>query len=245
MATFMSPADIIFYSHHATIDMLHHLYYECHVGREMSDREKRSSAWAFQNCNGLNSESPISMYWTIQGQPVVEAHRYRRLERFFANVGHQYYHMVDSKDMRQHSYAYQMDHLVSNLVRNGLSCPAGQFRRLSEGNHTRLDDIYEHMQDKDQYQAEQESIEWFDEMYPKTKTVCQSDEETIEQLEMMECVYHDKALGGVEDYTSEFRSNFKLTGHPRCKELLLDLENGNKTLKVKNWKQSFESKPCK
>lgn len=243
MATFASPADPIFYSHHATIDMLHHLYYECHVGRAMTRREKRNSRYAFERCaaNGVNnprSTSPVLMRWDIggDGQPAVNVLDHETLDDFFDGIPQPYYQYVDTLDMGVESVGYQMGQLIQNLMERDFICPAvnegPMDRRLKERDlPLRECDVFSNQTDV----ARENVIEWFDDVYNKTLEVHSNSKAVLEEMEFMECQHHDKYLGGVEDLSEEIKTNMHLKGHLRCKKLL----NQHKKVKLDNPEQTF------
>lgn len=46
------------------------------------------------------------------------------------------------------------------------------------------------------------------------------EQEALQQMELDECLHHDNSLGGVEDYSDEFRAIMNLKGHTRCRTVL-------------------------
>lgn len=147
LGTMWSPADPVFYLLHATIDMLHHLYYECHVGRAMSREEKRTNPLAFQSCvygsaadpvqdtRNPTANSSIYMHHSIPGQPSSQdVHRHARLGTFFRSFGTRYYHWIDTYDLRTRSYGYHFSPLARALVNHGMICPSRQSGSSSNSN---------------------------------------------------------------------------------------------------------------
>lgn len=245
--------------------MLHHIYYECHVGRRMTIREKAFSPMAFERCAASGVRNPYST-WTIRmrwddpndNAAAVNAHRHPRLWPNFYHMGTRYYQFVDNLDLGRYSYGYQMDELVSSLMRNGMVCPRqiqGNTlpRRLQEekaevpcnttaivDDRPKLDTIIEASYPPSKTDmAIENSVEWFVDLASKVNATTKCSTKTLEQLEIMECDYHDKYLGGVDDYTEEFKKAMHITGHARCRTLLNAVKNGTTKLVLPEAERTF------
>ena len=219
MATSVSPADVIFWSHHATIDMVHHVFYECHVGRTMNESEKMTSDLAFGQCDGLDAESEIIMLWENENGTGIPAHEHAVLEPFFRDTGSQYMHFVDSLDMGNHSYGYEVDELIHELTENGLTCPQGRPDRTLRRLET-TSDTDDSSNDQDAEEAETKVISWYDAAHKEIEDAGHSEEETYMILVCLECRYHEYHLGGVENFSPEFREEFGVDYSTECWDLL-------------------------
>ena len=61
----------------------------------------------------------------------------------------------------------------------------------------------------------------------------------MKEFDLSECLFHDKYLNGVEDYSDEFRKAFNITGHTYCKELIMEYKKENLHLD-KDWESDFQ-----
>ncbi|POM67801.1 Hypothetical protein PHPALM_16129, partial [Phytophthora palmivora] len=143
MVTYPTSADPIFYSHHATVDLIHQLYYDCQIGRTLTDTEKKTGDYAFQSCAQIDypataptSTSTMTMYWNATGQSQIPVEsRHPRLGEFFANQPKEYWRYVSASDLGGLSYSYASDELFTLLKGEGLACPKSHTRKLWDANY--------------------------------------------------------------------------------------------------------------
>nr|AIG56365.1 secreted protein [Achlya hypogyna] len=65
------------------------------------------------------------------------------------------------------------------------------------------------------------------------------------QVQLMLCVYYNECLGGVFDYSDEFKANFRATTQPPCKRMIDELASGDATIGVIGWEQvMLKNYPC-
>lgn len=207
------------------VDLLYHVYFECHVGRYLSTQEKQTNRWAFQSCSlpdveGPRSTSDFQMRWQTE-----DAHRHELLAPFFDGMSTQYYDYVDNFDLGWHSYSYEMDQVITSLLDNGLVCPSQSRRRLQSSRRARDTFVASS-------QAETRMVNWYHASYNKLRKNA-SKETCFKQLEQTECQYHQEELGGIEEFSEVFKQAFHVDGHPRCQSILdetIKMEEGNKPL---------------
>ncbi|GLD99750.1 hypothetical protein PINS_up008478 [Pythium insidiosum] len=135
MATYVASADPVYFSHHATIDLLHQIYLECQLGPSVRNSRLLVSRFAFQTCSWSGQEvcptiaSNFTQLWSLsvpnaKGPPIpVEQ---SALAPFFSCLPSEYWQFVTIKDLGVHSYDYQKDDLMTNLEANGFTCPRQQ-----------------------------------------------------------------------------------------------------------------------
>jgi hypothetical protein len=224
----------------ATIDLVHQLFYDCQVGRTMTEQEKKTSVFAYQTCAMTSSDvsptstSNISQRWEALGQGKVEVEMHPLLREFFAPLPRAYWNYVSIHDLGTNSYTYEQDALFSMLVVNGISCPKNKGRRkLTESSFTFSKDI--------RTQAVVRSFSLFENMFDESLAEVKSWGRALEQVELMECLYHDEDLGGVDDLSYAFKKNFRLPSetHTRCYNLLQQLRLGHKNIHISNWREHF------
>lgn len=237
MRTMASPSDILFYSHHATVDMMHYLYYSCRVGRVLSLEEKRNSPLAFScESGGLTPDSDIKMHWNHRGQYEAFAHNHEDLKPFFERLGTQYKDFTDTYDLDPFMrYAYQADELAEQMFRDDRVCPVAQRRRLQEDNiiipKTVFDSVLGTNVSRETIQVEKKAVKDFNKVRAQLEIANKdaSPTEIVEIAEVMECIKYEKDHGRIQDYSKEFRRGFKIPREqkPRCLMLFdkFDLRN--------------------
>lgn len=126
----------------ATFDLVHQMYYDCQIGRNLTEPEKKASTsrYTYQRftlATGVSSPSILAnmtMYWnsTSAGLRMLpEVHP--QLQQFFAPLPPQYWNYVSGGDLGANSYSYASDTLLSLLQLAGVtSCPQSYTRRLQE-----------------------------------------------------------------------------------------------------------------
>lgn len=250
LGTFWSPVDPVFYLLHTTVDMLHHLYYECHVGRAMSREEKRTSPLAFQSCarnttvRNPGADSTIYMQHSIPTRTSStrqDVHRHPRLGTFFRSLGTRYYHWVDTLDIRTRSYGYHFAPLARALMDNDLICPRPP--RVPDEQRA----LFASSMSPDVSRPVQQMLRWFDAasdaVRPLVSSRC-SNEEILDQLELMECQYHAQHFGGVDDYSTAFRYAMNMsssTMHTRCWIVLEQLRANTSSILLPDYEALFET----
>lgn len=124
MGSLSSPADPIFFSHHNTIDMAYQIHHKCFFGRRLTEQEKRSDRNAFESCGGgpgSNSEVQMTVY-SPELRRLVDPHEHPVTAPFFRGLPRQYWGYVDSTDIGPFSYNFEVDELLTALIRSGLVC---------------------------------------------------------------------------------------------------------------------------
>ncbi|TMW61955.1 hypothetical protein Poli38472_009448 [Pythium oligandrum] len=59
---------------------------------------------------------------------------------------------------------------------------------------------------------------------------------SFDEIERMLCVYQDECLGGVQDYSEEFKKIWNVD-HPRCKTIVDEFNAGSQTFCVEDWRE--------
>ena len=124
-----APADVLFYSWHATIDMLSSIWWDCHSTETTKDGA-RQSPLAFSNteCRAtsdaraalpeMSRESEIFM--ATDGQKVTEN---QKIQVFFDDVGNAYADMIDQDYFGDYAYTYDIPSSFNEILDNHALCP--------------------------------------------------------------------------------------------------------------------------
>ncbi|RLN52900.1 hypothetical protein BBJ29_008057 [Phytophthora kernoviae] len=125
MASYPTSADPIFFSHHATVDLIQQLYFNCQIGQTLTDNEKKYGSYSFQSCatTGYPYTSPTSlstmtMYWNGVGQTRTAVENHPRLKRFFAYQPKEYWRYVSASDLGNMSYTTKSIGRTFNLYQD-------------------------------------------------------------------------------------------------------------------------------
>ncbi|KAG6623756.1 RxLR-like protein [Phytophthora cinnamomi] len=248
MAYLVSPADPIFYLHHALVDLLQVIYLKCQLGSDsvlLSATAKGSDPRWFATC--LRRSSSVS-YTTADnvtlhgadGKPVQDPSH--PLYPFFKDLPYRFVDYVDAKDLGNYSYTYTMSGGLGTMYQNcgsstTLSAATSLLADESEneargGGPDSLRPIIE------PGTADDDTVRrWTIALYEAARIVGYSEAAATEQMEMVACRYQDDCLGGVQDYTDLFRTNFGVDGHPRCYTVMQYLNSGDRVIGIPKWKE--------
>ncbi|KAL3669442.1 hypothetical protein V7S43_005836 [Phytophthora oleae] len=133
LASYVSPADPVFFSIHATVDLLTQTYLECQLGDNVLPTDKDVSRWVFQQCVYKDEVSPkatsnVTQLWMVDGsypssKAAIRAEDHPKLSRFFKPLPSKYWEFVNINKLGTNSYQYNRDDLIQNMQRYGFTCP--------------------------------------------------------------------------------------------------------------------------
>lgn len=132
MGTFQSPADPLFWSHHAYVDLLLTIYFKCRVGfGKLTDTQKMNNPYAFVQCphredaGFFTSSSTITMRNGEFGvNPMQVSEPGQVLYPFFKDLPNKYYQLSDVTTLGDASrYMYQVGGLVGQMA---MQCDASK-----------------------------------------------------------------------------------------------------------------------
>ena len=230
MSSYQSPLDPIFYSHHATIDLLQTIYYDCKAGRGQSDAFKRTSSVAYHPWGGAPSSNAG---FTVNPSS--------RIARFFNSLPTRYYHYVDAAEIPSNGYTYLLDNNF-NLEKTRLtSCssdppatdPPATDPPATDAPATT--DAPTTAPTPTPSDADKNMNEFYDELLEECKATGMDEVQCNIQARRTECLCFDDIVG-VEDFTDEFRKNFNISDseHTECAQTVIDFEQAEKDQTVKD-----------
>ncbi|KAF1313419.1 hypothetical protein FI667_g17381, partial [Globisporangium splendens] len=124
MATFASPADPVFWSHHAMVDLLHTIFHKCKVGtNKMTLAEKANSTIDWTSCerrNGgaFNPYDNVTMRTGLNGKNPKAGATDKVIGKYFSGVPTRFVALMDHNDLGSSSYAYVYQELLSDMYVN-------------------------------------------------------------------------------------------------------------------------------
>ncbi|POM81758.1 Hypothetical protein PHPALM_233 [Phytophthora palmivora] len=114
MGTFASPADPIFWSHHAMVDALHTIFHKCRVGTQrLTFAQKASHPVAWTSCNRRDTGTfrptdVITMRTGERGVNPIPGTSDPVIGRYFNGVPNQFAGLMDVRDLGSSSYGYSI-----------------------------------------------------------------------------------------------------------------------------------------
>ncbi|KAJ0410928.1 hypothetical protein ATCC90586_004281 [Pythium insidiosum] len=257
MATFQSPSDPLFWSHHAYVDLLLTIYLRCRVGLgRLTDDQKKNNPHAFVRCphredpGFFTSDSTVTMRAGEFGiKPVQVNTAGQSLFPFFRNVPSRYYQLADITQLGDVRYTYQIGGLVGML---GMQCDASMpVRRRLESSHLRCKTDLDDGHDADAPESEASNTTltgefYLDDDYDKddgtvkvqawvddVRQALQARDPAItkddeaRELEKMICMFYETCRGGIHDYSDTFKRAFNVTAPPPCKPIVDAIKAAN------------------
>ncbi|KAF4139626.1 Common central domain of tyrosinase [Phytophthora infestans] len=141
MGNFTSPADPIFWSHHAMVDLLHVTFHKCRVGTErLTFAQKASHPVAWTSCARRNSTvtfrptDEVTMRTGERGMNPIAASTDPLIGRFFTGIPNQFAGLMDTRDLGSSSYEYYISGQVATMY---TQCDASPTSRKLEETHSK------------------------------------------------------------------------------------------------------------
>lgn len=251
MAYFQSPVDPLFYAHHAFVDALQTIYVKCQLQsatKTLTSKMKGSDSRFWTNCarrtKGTFSNKD-EVYMAVQnfsGQWVhVRKDPNNLLYPFFKNLPTKFSDLVDAKDLGAYSYSYNLTGAMKNMFTNCKDSKSLASAFLAEEDEPR-DAQSSTFTTQNGSTVTDTSVEtkarrWAIAIYESARLNGYTEEAAEDQMEMITCMHKHECLGEAQDYTSLFRKNFNVQGHPRCFTLIKALKSGDKVIGVPHWRK--------
>lgn len=114
MGTLASPADPIFWSHHAMVDALHTIFHKCRVGTaRLTFEQKASNTVAWSSCERRNNGGPfnpadiVTMRTGVNGKNPINGSTDSLIGKYFSGVPNRFADLMDVRDLGDSSYSYE------------------------------------------------------------------------------------------------------------------------------------------
>ncbi|EQC38105.1 hypothetical protein SDRG_04535 [Saprolegnia diclina VS20] len=117
MLTASSPKEPMFWSHHALIDLLHTIFFECRAKGLPKNDPKVFSSCSVRNGRDVDRYSVVNMLAVedVPGQNVDET---PATQAWFADVPNKYYDLSDVTQLGKFSYNYEMSGFLKDMLTN-------------------------------------------------------------------------------------------------------------------------------
>jgi tyrosinase len=262
MAYFQSPTDPIFFAHHAFVDALQVIYLKCQLGEEgltLTADQKSSDPRFWTSCarrTGGNFSASDTL--TMRARAASNSSTWvdvrtspdNTLYPFFKDLPGTYQEYIDAKDLGRYNYTYSISGGLANLY---INCKgANNITAVSSTETTTLMESSAHSHSCPRPTILPSTTEdvvmqyWTIAIFEAAKIIGYTDDAAREQMELIMCQHKQECLGGVDDYTDLFRTNFMVEGHPRCYTLIRDLKAGDRVIGVPKWRSiTARFLPCR
>ncbi|RHY64033.1 hypothetical protein DYB30_001800 [Aphanomyces astaci] len=241
MGTFASPGDPIFYVHHATVDALYAIYYQCVVPPLNYDL-KHSTVWPNRanwgaSCskvrNGVTGAYEPTDHLTMNliganGKYVDVQDPSSVLKPFFDAVGLQTFaDLYDIRALGEMSYSYDF----------GLSSLGGLAQQCD--NYASPTTVRVGLEEATTDEVVSKEDQFMREMYLYCQAQNVPQDQIMERINWMQCVFHNECKQGVFDYSDAFRTSFDVHGSPYCYVTISQLANRTLSINVPGWEQVY------
>ncbi|RHY24317.1 hypothetical protein DYB32_008893 [Aphanomyces invadans] len=230
MGTFAAPGDPIFYIHHVRYPIKGKRSDGTYIEYQPTDR----MTMKLVGCNGgyVDVQDPSSI-----------------LKPFFDAIGRQTYAEFNNIQDLGANNSYSYDFGTSSLGVLATQCdkygrPTASTLLESTASATEGTSPYNVFE---VYTSVTETVDPVDSredqfvremfLYCKSKNV--PDDQIMERINWMQCVFHNECKQGVFDYTTEFQSSFGIQGPPYCYTTISRLANRTISIGVPGWEQVY------
>ncbi|OQS06830.1 hypothetical protein THRCLA_01150 [Thraustotheca clavata] len=219
---FVSPADPVFYGHHATIDVLLTIYHKCLVDDIGQEAAVVDDQRVFEGC------TVGSRAITAASRVFMRSSRLKNIQKFFDGLPMQYGGLIDATKLGNSSYTYELSGLLGTLFTD---CKAAGTRQRSS---RKLTSAYGHVvhplssDDGETFMSWRRAI--FDAaMEQKIPNV----EDEVEKIMVM--LYEFCLPGKVTDYSDAFKKQWGIARVRPSKALLDAIQDGTNPIRISNW----------
>ncbi|CAI5736200.1 unnamed protein product [Peronospora farinosa] len=269
MGVLEAPSDPIFFSHHATIDLLHSIYYKCVVGNTVPIplEQKLRDPRVYTECprrqplpvdsvdqNILYPGSTVLLRTGEEGvNPLSVFSRFNTLAPFFTALPSEYLSFSDIRDLGVFSYNYEMTGLLAEMF---TTCPgAGMDPNAGSLSVRHLVSSVNATEGKSAFVEavivpNNRTVDaWYSEALAAASNsssietvmvdATQNALEAIKDVEKMTCVFYDECRDGVYDFSDGFRRSFQASGSSPCTTILANIKSGLDHIRTPNWRSIF------
>ncbi|DAZ93829.1 TPA: hypothetical protein N0F65_009337 [Lagenidium giganteum] len=260
MSYFESPADPLFYTHHAFVDAAQTIYLKCAFqitnNRKLTVQEKVSDK-VWQSCERRPQNSGkffqpndvITMRVTdTNGRWVDVNTQGNTLYTYFKDLPRTFGEYIDAKDLGVYSYTYSFSpnsnlYILWDKCQNAPNVRSLSPSLLAEDKDHSWEDLKPVWKGKSTCPSRVHK--WNVAIYSAAVLSGYTEVAAREMLEIITCVHKNECISPTQDYAPVFRRNFGVMGHSRCYTLLDMLRKGDKVIGVPHWREITEKfLPC-
>ncbi|CAK4788257.1 unnamed protein product [Aphanomyces euteiches] len=269
MGTMSSPSDPVFFLHHATIDALLSIYTKCQAPYASGTDPKvfPPSDWNLFNnrvCGpyvfrpksssprfSLSRNSMSMLYYngTTDVASVDVGDPESPLAQYFSSTSKNY--MAYYRYPQSSTISYDFTDTGFDVINSNCEAWIGGSYNSTESSAALMKDIKKTTSKQKKHRDGPplpvvKQIDFTQNVYKHTKRYIKDDKKAREYVEMMLCVHRNECMGGVFDYSAEFKKSFKWSLSPYCYNVLDDIAQGRKHIPVPGWaKLIMETYGCR
>lgn len=265
MANLEAPADPIFFSHHATLDLLHSIYHKCVIGNTAPTTlaSKLQDPRQFMQCERrvrLNRRSVDSNMLMPQSNVLIRSGGQTEqalsvfdgsnlLDPFFESLPREYLSFSDIRDLGDFSYNYEIPGLLADMYTTcGGLTNFLQSSLLNRNLRSEQATVTSNFVEAVVVPSETASDPWYQEAFAAavntTTTLTEASDtnaipSALAEVEKMTCVFYDECRGKVRDYSAQFRQKFHMTGSTPCSKIIAAIKSGKDQIQTPGWRAIF------
>ncbi|EGZ26890.1 hypothetical protein PHYSODRAFT_393487, partial [Phytophthora sojae] len=264
---FVSPADPIFWSHHAMVDALHTIFHKCRVGSARMTFAQKAASNDWDSCPRSDGDSVFNptdlvMMQTTFGAELIDAREDPTIGEYFIGVPSRFADLVDVRDLGASSYSYLFpaDGYLASMLSTCVA-PAAVSRKLSKrhnvtsnsSNSSGSGDDYDSNTFRSVSSAGDDNVDVYFKgtcrdstrlmvaWYNETITAMGGpSSDVLADLERQMCIFENQCLGGTRDFKPEFKQSWNMTA-PRCLQIVNAIKSGEQRILYKQWRETMES----
>eukprot|EP00644_Phytophthora_capsici_P017490 jgi/Phyca11/127261/e_gw1.67.162.1 len=234
MAKFQSPAEPIFWSHHAMLDALLTIFHTCRVGtRRMTFEQKAADPVAWASCKRRVGKKAIgapfkptdvvTMRTGAKGINPIEGSKDPLIGQFFKDVPNRFADLMDGSDLGLSSYTYEINGQLATMYNT-----CGGMKKQRNVPVTITAELTK---------SERRVTNWYSEAVASHGELSV---ESIADTERQVCMFQDQCLGGVVEYSEDFQTLWGVQ-EPRCRTIVNAIYSGEQEILDTAWKGKMES----
>nr|AIG56366.1 secreted protein [Achlya hypogyna] len=232
----------------AIVDAMHSIYYNCIVRRNppanpgndlrtwTTCRNSKGTSIDPKDIITMRVGAPATSIWTATSNPIYP---------FFQGLPRTYPAYADTSNLGSNSYTYDFTGTALDGMNNlCLSFkPPRAFLQESSLIEDRLNPKKASVYNPDTSSSNQSCIatesNWITEATALAAKVYSEPSDINNQVQMMLCVFYNECLGGVYDYSEEFKKTFRVHSPPPCKQVIDGLARGDFVIGVPGWEATM------
>ncbi|CAK4915209.1 unnamed protein product [Aphanomyces euteiches] len=237
----LSPMDPLFFIHHATIDLLHTIWYHCQVEPlNLSDSDRKTNTKSFEGCktkSGYSVGPTSSLMMRVGGTSnPVDVSQDPLIGQFFKDLPTQYYKLTDVRSL---GYSYEIKGLLGDLYLNcdGSTAESTTVTESASVNSNTESFTIDNVVKPIVQDANKVSISMRDDVLAAASTAGVSHDQALEELRKMNVVMHESCMpGSVTDFSAEFKQAMNINESAPDFALLQNIKSGKDPIGIPDWK---------
>ncbi|KAF0718708.1 Aste57867_1534 [Aphanomyces stellatus] len=228
----VSPMDPIFYAHHNMMDLLHTIFYHCHVEPlgSLSDDDQQTHDHVFQGCrtnNGNNVTATSSLTMRVGGtKNPVDVAEDPLIGQFFQGLPTKYYKLTD---VRALGYSFELKGLLGNLY---TTCGNPDAEPQAKLNAFDVDHVVQPVT----RQGNLNILAFEKDVLAQATRQHMTTDQGYAEIRKMTVMLHAHCFpGSIRDFSDEFKTQWRIQATTPSVALLRDIQSGTNPIHIHSW----------